>query len=134
VSETLIFLCSHADQCKDTQQDKSFRNVFFLTFRTFATADEIFSMLVGRYELPPPEGISIQEIDEWRERKLRPTQNRVLMCLTTWLEDYSMLNEDPHVARQMQEFLSLIQQPPQLALAARLILESLSRLVSDDLH
>jgi son of sevenless-like protein len=108
--------------------------VFFLTFRTFATADEIFSMLVGRYELPPPDGISIQEIDEWRERKLRPTQNRVLMCLTTWLEDYSMLNEDPHVARQMQEFLSLIQQPPQLALAARLILESLSRLVSDDLH
>jgi son of sevenless-like protein len=40
-----------------------------------------------------------------------------------------MLNEDPHIARRMQEFLSLISQPPPLALTAQLIMQSLERLV-----
>jgi son of sevenless-like protein len=86
-------------------------------------------MIIARYELPPPDGIAIAEIDDWRERKLRPIQNRVLMCLTAWLEDHNMLNEDPHIAQPMSEFLSLIAQPPPLALAARLILNTLKRLV-----
>jgi son of sevenless len=87
-------------------------------------------MLTARYELPTPDGLSPMEMDEWRNRKLLPTQNRVLTCLTTWLEDHGMLNEDPHIAQRMQEFLSLITQPPPLALTARLILGSLERLVS----
>jgi hypothetical protein len=102
-----------------------------LTFRTFATADEIFTMLAARYELAPPEDLSPLEMEDWRSRKLLPTQNRVLMCLTTWLEDYSMLNEDPHISQRMQDFLGLITQPASLALAARLILASLERLVCD---
>jgi son of sevenless-like protein len=78
----------------------------------------------------PPDGISSAEADDWRIRKLLPIQNRVLMCFTTWLEDHDMLNEDPHISRRMQEFMSQITQPASLALAARLILGSLERLVS----
>jgi son of sevenless-like protein len=113
----------------DLGQDKSFSRVFFLTFRTFASADDVFSMLTARYEAAPPEGLSPQELEDWRERKLRPTQSRVLSCLTAWLEDHGMLHEDPHIARRMQEFLSLISQPPALALTAQLIMQSLERMV-----
>jgi son of sevenless-like protein len=87
-------------------------------------------MLVGHYKHSPPDGMTIQDIDDWRERKLRPTQDCVLMCLTAWLEDYNMLNEEPDVARQLQEFLSHIQEPSKLALAARVLQDSLSKLVS----
>jgi hypothetical protein len=115
----------------DSQGRRYFRDVFFMTFRTFATADEIFWMLVGHYELSPPDGImSVPELCEWKERKQRPTQIQVLTCLTTWLEDYGMLNEEPHLARQVQDFLSSIQQPLEVALAACIVLQSLSKLVS----
>jgi son of sevenless-like protein len=115
----------------EIQLDVYFRHSFFLTFRTFATADEVFLVLTGHYELSPPDGISIQKIDDWRERKLRPTQDRVLACLTTWLQDYKMLDKEPHIASRLQQFLSSIQEPPKATNVARSILETLSMLVSD---
>jgi son of sevenless-like protein len=98
-----------------------------LTFRTFTSADEVFSLLAARFETAPPENLTAAELDDWRDRKQRPVQNQVLTCFTTWLEDHVMLNEEPHIVQRMQEFLSLISQPPSLAFTAKLIMQSLER-------
>jgi son of sevenless-like protein len=76
-----------------------------------------------------PAGLTSSQIKDWTEKKLRPTQKRVLTVLTTWLEDYALLTEEPHIARRLTDFLSMIVEPPALALTARLILQSLERLV-----
>lgn len=74
--------------------------------------------------------LSLEEFEEWKEKKLRSTQKRVLTVLTMWLEDHRLLDEEPHMAKQLTEFLSLIVTPEPLAITAKLMLESLERLVS----
>jgi son of sevenless-like protein len=76
-----------------------------------------------------PTELSCTQIKDWTEKKLRPTQKRVLTVLTMWLEDYALLTEEPHIARRLTDFLSLIVKPSELAVTARLILQSLERLV-----
>jgi son of sevenless-like protein len=76
-----------------------------------------------------PASLSTEEFEEWKEKKLRPTQKRVLTILTMWLEDHKLLDEEPHIGQQLTEFLSLIVTPEPLAITARLIQEDLERLV-----
>jgi son of sevenless-like protein len=111
-------------------QQETFRRAFLVTFRTFATATEVFDLLVAQYELDLPPNLSEEEFEQWKREKLRPTQKRVLTVLTMWLEEYDLLNQDPEVAPKLQDFLCLISSPPTLALTAKHILRSLERLVS----
>lgn len=100
-----------------------------MTFRTFAAPELVFDLLVERYQMDHPENLSSQEFEEWKEKKLRPAQKRALTLLTMWLEDHYLLDEEPHMARNLTEFLSFITTPAPLALTAKLILQSLERLV-----
>lgn len=103
--------------------------MFLMTFRGFASPEHVFDLLVERYQMDHPAGLSSEEFDEWKEKKLRPTQHRVLTVLTMWLGDHRLLDEEPHMARSLTEFLSLIVTPP-LAITAKLMLQTLERLVS----
>lgn len=111
-------------------QQEIFRRAFLVTFRTFATATEVFSLLAAQYELDAPPNLSEEEFEQWKYEKLRPTQKRVLTVLTMWLEEYDLLNQDPEVAPKLQDFLRVIVNPPALALTAKHMLKSLERLVS----
>ncbi|KZT27559.1 ras GEF [Neolentinus lepideus HHB14362 ss-1] len=111
-------------------QEAAFQNAFLMTFKTFATADEVFDLLVDRYQMDCSVGLTDEEFEEWKERKLRPTQSRVLTVLTRWIEDYRMTQEDPHIVPKLQEFLSYIVAPHALALTAKLMMQSLDRLSS----
>lgn len=111
-------------------QQEIFRRAFLVTFRTFATATEVFGLLAAQYELDAPPNLSEEEFEQWKREKLRPTQKRVLTVLTMWLEEYDLLNHDPEVAPKLQDFLRLIVTPPALALTAKHMLKSLERLVS----
>jgi son of sevenless-like protein len=101
-----------------------------VTFRTFATATEVFGLLAAQYESDSPPNLSEEEFEQWKHEKLRPTQKRVLTVLTMWLEEYDLLNQDSEVAPKLQDFLRLIVTPPALALTAKHMLKSLERLVS----
>ena len=111
-------------------QQEIFRRAFLVTFRTFATATEVFGLLAAQYELGAPPNLFEEEFEQWKREKLRPTQKRVLTVLTMWLEEYDLLNQDPEVAPKLQDFLRLIVTPPALALTAKHMLKSLERLVS----
>jgi son of sevenless-like protein len=110
-------------------QETAFRNMFLMTFRCFTSPDRFFELLVERYQMDHPASLSTEEFEEWKEKKLRPTQKRVLTILTMWLEDHKLLDEEPHIGQQLTEFLSLIVTPEPLAITARLIQEDLERLV-----
>jgi son of sevenless len=111
-------------------QETLFRNTFLMTFRSFTTPERLFELLVDRYQMDQSGNLSLEEFEEWKEKKLRSTQKRVLTVLTMWLEDHRLLDEEPHMAKQLTEFLSLIVTPEPLAITAKLMLESLERLVS----
>ncbi|TFK77505.1 ras GEF [Pluteus cervinus] len=109
-------------------EDMTFRNIFLMTFRTFMTADQLFDMLVERYRMNHPEQAEGAEYEDWKERFLLPTQKRVLTIFTMWLEDHRLLEEEPHIAGRMTEFLTFIAPPSLLATTAKLIIQSIERL------
>ena len=89
----------------------------------------VFDQLVGRFKMTPPVYLSEDEFAEWKEKKQRSTQQRVLTLFTMWLEDHSMIKEDPHIVHRLQGFLQSIVDPHPLAIPARLIIEAIERLV-----
>ena len=90
----------------------------------------VFDQLVGRFKTAPPACLSEDEFEEWKEKKQRSTQQRVLTLFTMWLEDYNMIKEDLHIVHRLQGFLQSIVEPHPLAIPARLIIEAIERLVS----
>ncbi|KAB5570826.1 ras guanine nucleotide exchange factor domain-containing protein [Coniochaeta sp. 2T2.1] len=76
-----------------TRHDKSdfnFNNTFLLTYRSFTTARELFELLVKRFNIQPPEGLTQAEYEEWREQKQKLIRVRVVNNLRTWLDQYWM--------------------------------------------
>ena len=90
----------------------------------------VFDQLVGRFKSAPPVYLSEDEFEEWKEKKQRSTQQRVLTLFTMWLEDHNMIKEDPHIVNRLQGFLQSIVDPHPLAIPAKLIIEAIDRLVS----
>ena len=74
--------------------DTSFNNTFLLTYRSFTTAAELFEMLVRRFSIQPPRGISQDEYRTWAEKKQKPIRFRVVNILKIWLDTFWMENND----------------------------------------
>ena len=115
-------------------QEIKFRHVFLTAFKSFTTADMVFDKLVGWFRTAPPIYLSEDELEEWREKKQRSTQQRVLTLFTMWLEDHNMIKEDPHIVHRLQGFLQSIVDPHPLAIPAKLIIEAIGRLVGVKVH
>lgn len=74
--------------------DSHFNNTFLLTYRSFTTASELFEMLVKRFSIQPPPGISQGEYNTWVEMKQKPIRFRVVNILKSWFDSYWMENND----------------------------------------
>ncbi|KAI9277421.1 ras guanine nucleotide exchange factor domain-containing protein [Sporodiniella umbellata] len=72
--------------------DTKFNITFLLTYRSFSTTEELFCALFQRYQILPPENLSSQEVEMWREKKLKLVRLRVFNIIKLWLETY--LNEE----------------------------------------
>lgn len=100
-----------------------------MTFRSFASPELVFQKLVERYQMVHPTSLTSEQFEYWKVTKLQPTQQRILAILMMWLEHHHFLDEEPHMTRDLTEFLALIVTPAPLALTAKRILYSLERLV-----
>ncbi|KAI6245609.1 Cell division control protein 25 [Erysiphe necator] len=70
--------------------DSNFNNTFLLTYRSFTTARELFGLLVQRFQIQPPSGISQSDYEIWRDRKQRPIRFRVVNILKSWFDNFWM--------------------------------------------
>ncbi|KAF2972515.1 hypothetical protein GQX73_g1211 [Xylaria multiplex] len=93
-----------------TRHDKlepNFNNTFLLTYRSFTTSRELFELLVKRFNIQPPEGLSSSEYDAWRDRKLKFIRFRIVNILKSWFENFWMeeLNEESiQIIRDVHQF------------------------------
>ncbi|KAG6009481.1 hypothetical protein E4U43_008713 [Claviceps pusilla] len=70
--------------------DSSFNNTFLLTYRSFTTARELFELLVKRFGIQPPEGLSQTDFEIWRDRKQKLIRFRVVNILKSWFDTFWM--------------------------------------------
>ncbi|KAK5809783.1 ras guanine nucleotide exchange factor domain-containing protein [Linnemannia elongata] len=79
---------------------------FMLTYRSFATTEELFALLFRRFTISPPMGLDESEMEEWTERKLTPIRLRVFNIIKSWLENYYLEDEveDRQILPKIKEF------------------------------
>ncbi|AOW04453.1 uncharacterized protein YALI1_D28150g [Yarrowia lipolytica] len=66
--------------------DSNFNSTMLLTFRTFMTPHMLLELLIQRFTIQPPEGLTAEEFDLWESKKQRPIRIRVYNILKNWLE------------------------------------------------
>jgi len=86
--------------------DSGFNTTFLLTYRSFTTAAELFELLVRRFSIQPPRGISEEDYKMWVDKKQKPIRFRVVNILKSWFDNYWMENNDPASRQLLQRVFS----------------------------
>lgn len=86
--------------------DSDFNSTFLLTYRSFTTAAELFELLVKRFSIQPPRGISEDDYKMWVDKKQKPIRIRVVNILKSWFDNYWMENNDPPIRQLLQRVFS----------------------------
>ncbi|KAG1050442.1 hypothetical protein G6F43_007285 [Rhizopus delemar] len=86
------------------QFDAKFNVTFLLTYRSFCTTEELFNELFQRYQLKPPEGLTMEEVEIWNEKKLKLVRLRVFNVIKSWLETYFNEQEDRPILSTLSQF------------------------------
>ena len=111
-------------------QETRYRQAFLTTYKSFASAEEVLDLLLAQFNLTHPSSLSFKELEQWKEKKLKPTRRRVLTVLHVWCDQFGLLLDDPFLARRVVDFVSSITSPPPLVALARDVLKTLERYVS----
>lgn len=88
-------------------RDALFIDTFMLTFKSFATPDEVLDLLIQRFFLQPPDGLNDAQFNLWAEKKQKVVQLRVINILTIMLKDGILEKEDMHVLARFKEFAKI---------------------------
>ncbi|KAK0732769.1 ras guanine nucleotide exchange factor domain-containing protein [Apiosordaria backusii] len=81
--------------------DANFNNTFLLTYRSFTTARELFELLVKRFNLQPPEGLTQPEYDMWTNQKQKLIRFRIVNILKNWFDNFWMEDPNEEATRQL---------------------------------
>ena len=68
--------------------DSNFNDTFLLNYRSFTSASELLELLMRRWNVQPPLGLSQKEYKIWVERKQKLIRIRVVKCLRSWIDSY----------------------------------------------
>lgn len=74
-----------------------------------------------------PPTLTEEEFAEWKEKRLRPAQGRVLTTFTEWVERYRLVKDENHLVPKLKEFLRLITTPPKNALTAKQLYQTIEK-------
>ncbi|KAJ2918365.1 hypothetical protein MD484_g2048, partial [Candolleomyces efflorescens] len=102
-----------------------------MTFRTFTTSEELFDLLLDRFSMTRPDNLNQVEVEDWKRRCLVPTQRHVLDVFNLWLEDHRLLEEDPHIAQRLPDFIRQVA-TPRLPVEGQALLQNIERLTFAD--
>ncbi|KAJ3187303.1 hypothetical protein HDU85_006591 [Gaertneriomyces sp. JEL0708] len=70
--------------------DADFTLTFLLTYRSFTTSPEFIRMVLDRFSMPTPTGLTPEQEQQWVSQKLTPVRLRVFNVLKNWLENYAL--------------------------------------------
>lgn len=87
-----------------------FNNTFLLTYQSFTTAAQLFEMLVQRWSLQPPPGLTEAEHQSWTEKKQGPIRFRIVNVLKTWFDLYWMEGTDPVTTALVQRVRRFVEE------------------------
>ena len=68
--------------------DSDFNDTFLLNYRSFTSASELLELLMRRWNVQPPSGLSQKEYRIWVDRKQKLIRIRVVKCLRSWIDSY----------------------------------------------
>ncbi|KAJ7824366.1 ras guanine nucleotide exchange factor domain-containing protein [Mycena olivaceomarginata] len=86
-------------------REKTFQDVFLMTFRTFITVEELLQMLIGRYRTPCPQNLPSQVSEDGEKIQVR-TQRRILTVLSALWQGMTLTPTEKHsIATSVEEFL-----------------------------
>ncbi|KAK4214542.1 ras guanine nucleotide exchange factor domain-containing protein [Rhypophila decipiens] len=83
--------------------DSNFNNTFLLTYRSFTSAKELFEMLVKRFAIQPPEGLTQAEYEMWRDGKQKLIRFRVVNILKNWFESFWMEDQSEETKQLIRD-------------------------------
>lgn len=86
--------------------DSPFNNTFLLTYQSFTTADVLFEMLVERWCIQPPPGLTGPDVQRWIDKKQKPIRFRVVNILKNWFDNYWMEGIEEPAQQLMQKVFS----------------------------
>lgn len=105
--------------------DRTYTEAFLMTFKSFTTAEELTDLLIQRFRIQPPEGLSPPELEEWSKLKQKVIQIRYVVkpCSPPF---YSS------VSRVMNAFKSIIQTDDILEKEDMHVLDKIDAFVSSE--
>ncbi|KAG0205022.1 hypothetical protein BGX28_003228 [Mortierella sp. GBA30] len=114
--------------------DANFVATFLLTYRSFATTEQLFTLLFRRFTITPPMGLDASELEQWTEKKLTPIRLRVFNIIKSWLENYYLEDEaeDRHVLPKIKEFSDSSLMRETMSFAAVQLIKLVERRESSD--
>ncbi|KAM7207366.1 Ras guanine nucleotide exchange factor domain containing protein [Naviculisporaceae sp. PSN 640] len=83
--------------------DSNFNNTFLLTYRSFTSAKELFEMLVKRFAIQPPEGLTQAEYEMWRDGKQKLIRFRVVNILKNWFDNFWMEDQSEETKQLIRD-------------------------------
>jgi son of sevenless len=109
--------------------DARFNNTFMMTFKSFSNFDQVFDMLVERYNIQPPEGLNPDQFAEWTRVKRTPIRLRAINTMGKLID--VLEKEDLHILDRVKQFANeVISNDPDRAGVAKTLLHIVGRVVS----
>lgn len=81
--EALVAHLTHHDQ-----YDSSFVSSFLFSFATVTPLGELINLLIARFNIEAPEGLSFEEYNTWISQKQTPIRLKVILIMKLLLEKY----------------------------------------------
>ncbi|KAF2863271.1 guanine-nucleotide dissociation stimulator CDC25 [Piedraia hortae CBS 480.64] len=119
---TLMGLVEHLT--RHNQMDWPFTNTFLLTYRSFTTGAELLDVLIKRWNIQPPYGLTPAELEMWTDSKQKLIRFRVVNALRSWVESNWLEPDDDEskqVLQRMHTFVNSIMQSTSIPGAAPLL-------------
>lgn len=88
------------------RRDQNFIRTFLYTFKSFSTVGEVFDLLVARFKTPIPDGLTKEQIEEWKTSKQTPLRVRVINIMKSLILDDELLDPEEKVTivQQIKDF------------------------------
>lgn len=94
---------------------------FLMTFHLFGSAQDFFSLLVARFTMHPPPGLTADDFALWTEKKLFPIQGKVASAIKVWMESNWIEQYDDVCLDDIHQFATTVMIGPQPYISGKII-------------